>query len=204
MTEGVYLIHTRELHTQNLYIYKFGRSHNLDNRIKQYPKGSKSLFLMFCDNSIFCEKELLKIFKEKFIQKLEYGSEYFEGDKKLMIREIFNFIDKQVVIKTEIKTKIIKKKVKKEIKKVIKKEIKKKENDDKSDRICKKCNTCFSYPSLLKRHFKLSSRCSISDEEIEEFFNPKLKTISCSKCNKLFSRKCSLVRHENTVKCDNK
>ena len=44
--EGVYMIHTRELHTLKLPIYKLGRSYKLDNRIIQYPKRSQILFVM--------------------------------------------------------------------------------------------------------------------------------------------------------------
>ena len=70
-----------------------------------------------------------------------------------------------------------------------------------SDRTCNKCNTIFQYPSLLKRHFKLSSRCSISDEEIIAFFNPNRGSITCYKCNKSFTRKSSLARHLTESNC---
>ena len=43
--EGIYLIHTRELFTLNKNIYKIGRSHNIENRMKNYPQGSKIIFL---------------------------------------------------------------------------------------------------------------------------------------------------------------
>ena len=45
--EGVYMIHTRELHTLKLPIYKLGRSNYLDNRVKQYPNGSKILLMIY-------------------------------------------------------------------------------------------------------------------------------------------------------------
>lgn len=91
-TEGVYLIHTRELRVLQKNIYKFGRSCDVDKEIKKYPKNSEIIFIMNCDNSILCDSELIKIFKNKFIQKLDYGTKYFEGDKYLMIKEICNFI----------------------------------------------------------------------------------------------------------------
>ena len=39
-SEGLYLIHTRELRRLKENTYKIGRSHNLENRIIQYPKNS--------------------------------------------------------------------------------------------------------------------------------------------------------------------
>ena len=60
--EGIYLLHTRELYTLNLNIYKIGRSHTLDNRMKQYPNGSKIIFSMKCSNSKMCEAKLIKLF----------------------------------------------------------------------------------------------------------------------------------------------
>ena len=94
--EGIYLIHTREFYNNNKPIFKIGRSHTLENRIKYYPKGSKIICMINCINSVICEKELIKIFKEKFTQKLEYGIEYFEGDKNDMIIEILLFIHKMI------------------------------------------------------------------------------------------------------------
>ena len=91
--EGVYLVHTREFINADMPIYKLGRSYNIENRTNQYPRGSNVLFMIMCENSIECENYLIKLFKEKFIQKTYYGREYFEGDKKLMIQEIFNYIN---------------------------------------------------------------------------------------------------------------
>ena len=39
--EGIYLMHVREFISTNKNIYKIGRSHDIDNRVRQYPKGSR-------------------------------------------------------------------------------------------------------------------------------------------------------------------
>ena len=66
--EAVYVIHTRECISINKPIYKFGRSFNVSNRVKQYPQNSNVEFIMSCTDSVFCEREILKILKNKFIQ----------------------------------------------------------------------------------------------------------------------------------------
>ena len=47
---------------------------------------------MKCKDSINCEKYLIKLFKEKFIQKTYYGTEYFEGNEDEMINEIYKYL----------------------------------------------------------------------------------------------------------------
>jgi len=94
--EGVYLIHTRECFKLKEEIYKIGRSHNIDNRVKQYAKGSKILSLISCENSIQCEKELIALFKIHFMQSKEYGSEYFEGSKELMMKMMYDYASKNI------------------------------------------------------------------------------------------------------------
>ena len=227
MSEGVYLIQPREFIKSNENVYKLGRSIHLDNRVKQYPNGSNTLLMLNCNNSIACEKYLINLFKTKFTQKTYYGTEYFEGDKKMMIREIIKYItsvyDKEdaedkvnnnaesvVEVVALVSGKCDEKgdgKVKKDKEKVVKdKVVKEKVVKDKivKEKVnsCKKCNKIFQYPSLLKRHFKLSSRCSITDDEINLFFNPKVVSIKCNKCDKDFTRKTSLLRHQSNIKCN--
>ena len=90
--ECIYLIHTREFFRLNEEIYKIGRSHDIDNHLRQYAKGSKILCLISCNNSIQFKRKLSVLFKTHFIQTKEYGNDYFEGSKELMMKimhEIF-------------------------------------------------------------------------------------------------------------------
>jgi hypothetical protein len=141
-SEGMYLIHTREMINTNKDIYKIGRSCNLSNRAKQYPNGSKILLQIVCENSTFCEAHLLKLFKEKFIQKSYYGTEYFQGDYLIMVKEICDFINNEFFNYKNIKNikniKKIKKNIKNNIKMnniIVKKNIKEndKVNNDNND-----------------------------------------------------------------------
>jgi hypothetical protein len=222
--EAVYLIHTRELHALQKLIYKIGRSHHIHSRIKHYPKGSKIICILNCENSIFCEKELIKIFKEKFNQRKDYGTEYFEGDKKLMIREIFKFIDNQNSIMENVVVGNVDdmENVVADIENIVsvddviveKKEEKiemKKKNDKINvnndinpvngilkDRTCPKCKHVFNYPSILKMHFRNSFHCLLNEEEIN-IFNNKVHNIgNINNANIIKCNKCKVIFTTNS------
>lgn len=86
----IYLLQEREFVNKTENIYKIGRTkkENLQ-RFNQYPKGSKLLFQMICNDCINVEKNVLKMFKDKFNQRNDIGLEYFEGDYHMMIDIIY-------------------------------------------------------------------------------------------------------------------
>ena len=90
--EEIYLIHVRKFVNSQENIYKIGESIDVDKQLKRYPNGSIVLFRMKCKESKQCKEYLIKIFKEKFIQKTYYGNDYFEGDEDEMINEIFKYL----------------------------------------------------------------------------------------------------------------
>jgi hypothetical protein len=92
-TQYIYLFHLREFIKSNENIYKIGKTkQNNNNRLKQYPKGSILLHQTICVNCDETEKELIKIFKNKFKHCTDIGNEYFKGEFKLMIEEINKYI----------------------------------------------------------------------------------------------------------------
>lgn len=114
-TNYVYIIQEREFIKTCEKIYKIGRSKQENNkRINQYPKQSILLFQIVCNNCDQLERELIKIFKKKYIHRKDIGNEYFEGDYEDMINTIYftrnNIMDiisyeKKVYIKKEDKIK---------------------------------------------------------------------------------------------------
>lgn len=82
MTSGyVYVILLRECISQQLHIFKIGRTTDIFSRYKAYPKGSKILFVHYVDNYIEAETDILQALKASphIEQKMEFGSEYFQG-----------------------------------------------------------------------------------------------------------------------------
>ena len=97
------------------------------------------------------------------------------------------------------------------------------------DRTCFKCKEEFKYPSVLKRHLEISSRCSIPKEEVTNYFKnhksyknklseiiniqepiipipipiptPINKSFTCNICNYVFTKKHSLERHNKNIDC---
>ena len=90
----LYLLREREFVRMNEETYKVGRTTNFANRMGQYPKGSEIIFVVRTPNHTEKEKELLQIFREKFRQIKDYGSEYFNGDVSEMQRVIYQHLDK--------------------------------------------------------------------------------------------------------------
>ncbi len=81
-----YIVQEREfLGTNN---YKIGRTSDVEDRLRGYSKNSKLIYSIKVDDQNEVESMLIEIFKDKFIQKREYGREYFEGDINEMIQEV--------------------------------------------------------------------------------------------------------------------
>ena len=208
LTEGIYLIHIREFIITNKNIFKLGRSHNIDTRMGRYPKGSSIIAQLECCNSVQCEKELLVIFKSKFVQQKYYGIEYFEGDKYDMMDVICNEVKKFNNIEKE-KVDAVKR-----IKEIEKLEIEKKKKEEErvkaggdsiclvdkineiddninykniNNRTCPKCNTEFKYTSILKKHMLTTVRCKSSLTYIDNHINNCKNTeIECSTKDNIF------------------
>ena len=85
----IYLLLEREFIKTGENVYKVGKTSNINKRMSKYPKGSFLYFSVVSDDIDRDEKEILSVFENEFIQRRDIGSEYFEGDNKLMIKQIF-------------------------------------------------------------------------------------------------------------------
>jgi hypothetical protein len=63
--EGLYLLRKNEFIQNNQYIYKFGRSKTILNRMDNYSNGSMIHLLISCDDTIIHEKKILELFQKK-------------------------------------------------------------------------------------------------------------------------------------------
>ncbi len=89
----IYLLQEREFINSKEPIYKIGRStQEHTKRFGQYPKGSQLLLQIICVDCKTSEKILIGSFKKKYKHKKEIGNEYFEGDYKLMMDDIYTYV----------------------------------------------------------------------------------------------------------------
>jgi hypothetical protein len=76
----IYLIQTREFIKSGECIYKLGKTRNPKGRLTSYPKGSRIYLLLKCEDCDTTEKELIKLFTDKFNIRNDIGNEYFYGN----------------------------------------------------------------------------------------------------------------------------
>ena len=95
--EYVYLLQEREFIHSGESIYKIGRTKQLNDKLfKQYPKNIMLLLQTFCNNCVTSENQIMNMFKQKYIHRVDIGSEYFEGNVKEMQRDIFNIVENEI------------------------------------------------------------------------------------------------------------
>ena len=89
-----YIIYEREFIKTKENIYKIGKTKQ-DNikRLNQYPKGSILMIQKYVNNCDSIEKEIIKIFDSKFINRKDIGREYYEGNYDEMEKSFLNIID---------------------------------------------------------------------------------------------------------------
>ncbi len=87
----IYLLQTRESIKLKESIYKIGQTKQEGlKRFAQYPTGSELILHVKCDNCVEKEKIIKDLFKTKFKQITEYGTEYFMGDVEQMIMDVLS------------------------------------------------------------------------------------------------------------------
>lgn len=90
-TQYVYLLREREFVKTGESIYKVGKTKQKDmKRFDQYPKGSVLELYMRCEDCDKLEKDILKVFRQKYQDcKENIGREYFIGNGRDMVNTIY-------------------------------------------------------------------------------------------------------------------
>jgi hypothetical protein len=95
-TQYIYLLQEREFIKTKESIYKIGKTkQENDKRFRQYPKDSILLLQIICNDCNQYESDLISLFKLKYIHRKDIGNEYFEGNYKEMICDIYNITYKE-------------------------------------------------------------------------------------------------------------
>lgn len=199
--EHVYILHEREFIRLKENVYKIGRTKQKPHqRFNGYPKGSIPIYTKSVYDCLKIENIILSIFKKRYIQKLEYGTEYFEGDHNDMINQINEIIIKydiyeiqnnNIHIENDNKYKNNPNEVTQENKNdtsVCKTIIK-----TSRGRKCPRCKVTFKKKSTFDYHIKRINKCDIVQEvELKvtqtEISNENNKKYICKHCKKFFQK----------------
>jgi hypothetical protein len=103
----IYILKLREHINNNEEVYKIGRTNDIIRRTKEYPKGSKIIYTIHCNNMNESETKLKRHLKQ-YIRK-DLGSEYFECDINIIKKYadiVSNISDIQVIKLNNKKTNI--------------------------------------------------------------------------------------------------
>ena len=108
MTQYVYLFHTREFFNSNKPIYKIGKTTKPNfTRFSNYPKGSVMLFQSSCRNCHELEMIIITLFTSKYVRKIDFGREYFEGDQSSMIGDLCDIVKNEGILQDVIVSTVI-------------------------------------------------------------------------------------------------
>ena len=91
--EYLYFIHPRTYEKDNTPVYKIGRTNDLSNRLKAYPKNSIIYKVIRVANCYYSESRLINTFHMNFKHRSDIGREYFEGDRADMMECMQALID---------------------------------------------------------------------------------------------------------------
>lgn len=95
----IYIIQPRSSIEANLSVYKIGHTNrNIIKRLDEYEKGSKLIMAINVEHSQNTETDLLAYLRTKFINRKDFGSEYFEGPLNKLKNEVFVFCNNYVNI----------------------------------------------------------------------------------------------------------
>ena len=87
----IYLIIEREFINSNQEIYRLGKTKKTIQALSaSYPLSSRICIYILCNDYNNIEKELYKLFKEHYKQRLDIGYNYFEGNSSKMKGDIMN------------------------------------------------------------------------------------------------------------------
>jgi len=83
--QSIYLLQEREFVNLNENVYKIGKTTQEGlRRLANYPKGSRLILHIHCNDCTKCELEIIDLFKKNFISRDE-SKEHFQGSIELMI-----------------------------------------------------------------------------------------------------------------------
>jgi hypothetical protein len=216
-SQYIYLIHEREFIQSEKYIYKIGKTKQLNfKRFTQYPKDSAIIYHCTTKNCDIHEKLVIQCFKNKYIHRKDIGSEYFEGDHREMLCDIYDISSRLFKEQIESDQDSKRQKVEDENRQKIEDENRQKIEDENRQKLedenrqkieelmkigddnqfsCLGCNYFTSAKGSLKKHLN-SKKHYITINPIE----PVPTVFKCNNCEVYYKGQSGLWRHNKICK----
>lgn len=102
---SIYIIYTRACKNGDEGVYKIGKTGDYIKRLSQYTKGGEMVFVANVINRHKSENLIKAGFSKEFVQRRDYGIEYFEGDifeMVLLLKDILVSQIKKIVIDLDL------------------------------------------------------------------------------------------------------
>jgi hypothetical protein len=196
----IYLLQEREFIRLNENVYKIGKTKQENvERLKSYPKGSSLVIMLECVNCDKAEHSLINIFKSKFRQRTDIGTEYFEGNKIKMRSEIIQYFDALEAKNNEAITQEVKTQA--EYIKTTNDDPKVEENsttvtETKGGKYyCSQCDFYSNNKYNFLKHYETQKHNNDSNATISQY--------SCQKCNRQFSSHSGFWKHNKKCTATN-
>ncbi len=184
-THAVYIIHTKPCLDRGLCVYKIGRTCQVFlKRYETYPHGSQLHIQFRVRNSFDVEKQVIRIFKECFIHRTDFGREYFEGDINELTDKMYNIVqaepNPEPIIQPDqsICETICDNKPKRFI-----------------DRTCSRCHKICATKASLQTHLNRKTQCEVLN--INNATVTLAKKFKCDRCDCMFQTFQNLTLHRN-------
>ena len=88
----IYIIRPRSSIEAKLNVFKIGKTErNIIKRLDEYEKGSVLILLISVINCTEVESNLIEYLKKRFIQRIDFGREYFDAELLDIKYEVFTF-----------------------------------------------------------------------------------------------------------------
>lgn len=93
MSEYVYMVREKEFIDSGENIYKIGGvTLDPNAELADFLKGSELMASIKVNNRTYFETKIKEVFSLSFVQKIEYGTEYFCGDPDEMLKEFLEYV----------------------------------------------------------------------------------------------------------------
>ena len=194
----IYLLQEREFIKTKENIYKIGmtKKENL-HRFNQYPKSSLLLFQMICNDCRNSEKQIIKLFKEKFKHRRDIGNEYFEGEYKSMIDLIYSTIKDEINIHEESIFDDEDTKDKVEDTKDNKQKLRQENTREDLKNQCNKGYQCITCDMYFKTKKCLQQHLTCLRHKVRMNRETTIRTFSCEGCGNKYSHRQTLHAHKS-------